>query len=387
MFNFPAILIANGTAILLLFVIILSPKKPLRHGLFNEKIFYAMVILNMLQCIMESAGFFIDGKAASGYRTLSVALDTTLFINSSIFAYLWIIYADYKLFTDMNRIKRIYPFMALPAILIIIGCLINLATPVFFMVDEYNIYHRADLFFVPYIATYFYVAYGVVLIYAYRKKVNKYLFLPAMFFITPIILGSLLQFFFYGYSLMWLGVSVGMISLFVSFQNESSYVDALSGLYNRQYLENLLLLYNKKENPAGIPAAIMLDIDDFKSINDRFGHFIGDDAIAKTGKILYNSVGDKGLSCRYGGDEFIILMHIHSEKEIMDMIDAIKTQVTLFNESANKPYQLHFSIGYSTYNRKHESMDDFLKKIDDSMYEDKKRKIEEKKFPDRRQNR
>ena len=386
MINLPAICIANGTALLLLIVILLSSKRASRHGLFDEKIYYTMVTLNILQCLIESAVFLVDGKMAYGYRTFSIVLNDILFINTIIFACLWAIYVDYKLFADIKRIKRISLFVAIPAMLIIIGCLINLVTPVFFLVDKYNIYQRTDLFIVPYVVTYFYLAYGVILIYSYRKKVHKYLFRPAVLFMIPVILGSLLQFFFYGYSLVWLGVSIGMISLFITVQNEASYVDMLSGLFNRQYLNNVLIMHSKKGDTARTLAGIMLDIDSFKSINDEFGHIVGDDAISTTGKILRTAVGDRGLLCRYGGDEFIILMHVNSQKETMDMIDAIKTQTILFNESGKKPYKLNFSIGYSTYESKHESIDDFLNKIDAFMYEDKKRKIDERIIPDRRRN-
>ncbi|HHT24188.1 MAG TPA: GGDEF domain-containing protein [Clostridiaceae bacterium] len=386
MFNFPAIYIANGTAIMLLLVILLSSKRPLshRHGLFEEKIFYAMVILNIMQCLIESAVLFWDGNMGYGYHTLLLVLNDILFINNIVFAYLWVIYVDYKLFTNMKRIKRIYPFVAIPAVLIIIGCLINLVTPVFFAVDEYNIYQRTDLYIIPYAVTYFYLAYGMILIYLYRKKLHKYLFLPAILFMIPIIIGSMLQFFFYGYSLVWLGVAVGMNSLFVNVQNEASYVDKLSGLLNRQYLNNMLLMYSEHWDTTRVLAGIMLDIDGFKSINDRFGHLVGDDAISITGKILRKSVGNKGVSFRFGGDEFIILMQVSSQKEITDMIDIIKTQTTLFNESEKKPYKINFSIGYSTYKSKHESIDDFLNKIDAYMYEDKNRKICEGILPDRR---
>ena len=150
---------------------------------------------------------------------------------------------DYKLFADIERIKQKYPFVAIPAVLIIIGCLINFVTPVFFVVDKYNVYQRTVLYLIPYVCTYFYLAYGVVLIYSYRSKVYQYLSLPAILFMVPIIIGSMLQFFFYGYSLVWLGVSIGMISLFINVQNEASYVDVLSGLFNRQYLNNMLLMY------------------------------------------------------------------------------------------------------------------------------------------------
>ncbi|NLJ71151.1 MAG: GGDEF domain-containing protein [Clostridiaceae bacterium] len=384
MVNFPAIYIANGTAILLLIVILLSLKSPIRHGLFEEKIFYTMIILNIMQCFIETAGFIMDGKIGYGYRTLTIVLNTILFINSTIFAYLWVVYVDFKLFTDMKRIKRIYPFVAIPAMLTIIGCLVNLITPVYFLIDEYNVYQRAGLYIIPYAVTYFYIAYGVILIYSYRKKVLKYLFFPALVFITPIMLGTLLQFFFYGYSLMWLGVAIGMVSLFVSFQNEASYIDVLSGLYNRQYLNNTLLMHSKKGDTPYTLAGIMLDIDGFKSINDKFGHLVGDEAILIAGKILRTAVGNQGTIFRCGGDEFVILMQINSQKEIIDMIDIIKTQTTLFNESEKKPYKIHFSIGYSTYESKLDSVDNFLRKIDVSMYEDKKRKIYEGILPDRR---
>ncbi|NLK71391.1 MAG: diguanylate cyclase [Clostridiales bacterium] len=386
MINFPAIYIVNGAAFLLSLVILLSFKRSMRHGLFELKVFHTMVVLNIIQCFIETAGFILDGKTGYGYRALSSGLNTVLFINSSIFSFLWAVYADYKLFSDMKRIKRIYPFVAIPAVLIIIGCLINLVTPVFFVIDANNIYQRANLFFVPYIVTYFYVAYGVLLIYSFRKKVGKNLYLPALMFMTPIVIGSLLQFFFYGYSFMWLGTAIGMITLFINVQNEATYVDVLSGLFNRQYLNNVLLAYDYKRYVAGVPAGIMLDIDSFKSINDRFGHVVGDDAIASAGKILRLAVGDKEVLCRYGGDEFIVLMHVNSQKEITDIIDIIKTQATLFNETEDKPYKINFSIGYGTYDKKRESIDDFLKKIDASMYEDKRKRIFERIIPDRREN-
>lgn len=382
MFNFPAIYIANGTAVLLLLVVILSSKRPLRHSLFEEKIYYSMVVYNILQCCVESAVFHIDGLM--GYRALSLVLNSILFINNIIFAFSWAVYADYKMFADMRRIKRIYPFVAIPAMIIIIGSLINLGTPVFFVVDEYNIYQRTDLYIIPYAVTYFYLAYGVILIYSCRKKVNKYLFLPAMLFMFPIMIGSLLQFFFYGYSLVWIGVSIGMISLFINVQNEASYIDMLSGLYNRQYMNSILLMHSKKADTTSVLAGIMLDIDGFKRINDECGHIVGDDAISVAGKILRTAVGNKGISCRFGGDEFVVLMNVNSPKKITDMKDIIKAQATLFNESEKKPYKINFSVGYSIYQSKQESIDDFLRRIDASMYEDKNRKIREGIIPDRR---
>jgi len=382
MYNFPAIYIANGTAVLLLLVVMLSIRKPLHHGLFEEKMYYAMIVINIMQCIIEVVTFLLNGKIE--YRTLTVVLNVLLFSNSLIFSFFWTIYADYKLFADMRRIRRIYPFIAIPAVLMIIGCFINLVTPVFFVIDEYNVYQRTDLFFLTYVVTYSYLVYGVVLISMYRKKVHKYLFLPAVLFMIPVVIGSALQFAFYGYSLVWLGVSIGMLWLFINVQNEASYVDMLSGLFNRQYLNDILLMHSRKGDKGSILAGIMLDIDGFKEINNKFGHLVGDEAISAVGKILHTAVGSKGISCRYGGDEFIILMKTDSQKEVMDMIDTVRTKAALFNEAEKTPYQIHFSIGHSTYQSGHESTDAFLKRIDTAMYEDKRRKIDEGIISDRR---
>ncbi len=155
--------------------------------------------------------------------------------------------------------------MAIPAILIIIGCLINLVIPVFFVIDEYNVYQRTAFSFIPYVVTFFYIVYGVMLIHANHKKADRYMFLPAILFMTPIMVGSLLQFIFYGYSFMWIGVAIGLTLLFVNVQNEASYVDMLSGLFNKQYLSNnMFLMYSKRWDAASVPAGIMLDIDNFK---------------------------------------------------------------------------------------------------------------------------
>jgi diguanylate cyclase (GGDEF)-like protein len=84
-------------------------------------------------------------------------------------------------------------------------------------------------------------------------------------------------------------------------------------------------MHSNKGDTARTLAGIMLDIDGFKSINDKFGHLVGDDAIFTAGQIIRSVAGQKGIFCRYGGDEFVILLYINSQNEITDMIDSIIT--------------------------------------------------------------
>jgi hypothetical protein len=155
MINYPAIYIANGAAVMLLSLILLSSKRPSITRLFDERLFYGMVIFNIIQCCIETVVFILDGNMAYGSHTLLIVLNAALYINDIIFAFLWVIYADYKLFGDMRRIRRIYPYVGIPAILVLICCIINFVTPVFFTINEYNVYQRTGLYIIPFAVTFF----------------------------------------------------------------------------------------------------------------------------------------------------------------------------------------------------------------------------------------
>ncbi|NCB93044.1 MAG: GGDEF domain-containing protein [Clostridia bacterium] len=384
MTNLPAVFIANGIAIVLLVVLLLSSNRNMRYGLLDNKIFYAMVAFTILQCFMESAAFFIDGKLIPGYRILSIILNCVLYITDLVFAFLWTVYADLKLFSDTGRLKKVYPFVAIPAVLVIIGCIVNLFTPVFFSVSDANIYQRTGLYIIPYIVTYLYLAYGAILVYSYRNKVKRYFFLPAIIFMIPIIIGSLIQYFVYGLSLVWAGVAIALVSLYINVQNEASCIDALSGLFSRQYLNRYLYSESRKNGTGKALAGIMLDIDEFKKINDKFGHQVGDEAITAAGHILRNSVCAGDLVTRYAGDEFVIVMRVEDEKDIQDTIQQIIKNTESFNASGKSLYKLQFSMGYSIYGPHGDTVDAFLKRMDEAMYKDKKEKREKNILPERR---
>lgn len=90
---------------------------------------------------------------------------------------------------------------------------------------------------------------------------------------------------------------------------EQSVRDHLTGLFNRRYmeatLERELLRAIRKHLPLGI---IMLDMDDLKHFNDTWGHAAGDAALRQVGGLLLNQIRGEDIACRYGGDEFILIL-------------------------------------------------------------------------------
>ena len=90
---------------------------------------------------------------------------------------------------------------------------------------------------------------------------------------------------------------------------EMAITDALTGLHNRRYMESHLATLAEQASSRGKPLALMmLDIDFFKSINDNYGHDAGDDVLREFAVRVRKSIRGIDLACRYGGEEFVIVM-------------------------------------------------------------------------------
>lgn len=94
--------------------------------------------------------------------------------------------------------------------------------------------------------------------------------------------------------------------------------DSLTGLWNRKYISHEVNKYLK--NPKNYGALFMVDLDDFKNINDKFGHLAGDDILIQTGKIIEETAGKNNIACRVGGDEFMIFIRGCRDKEELSAI-------------------------------------------------------------------
>jgi two-component system cell cycle response regulator len=88
---------------------------------------------------------------------------------------------------------------------------------------------------------------------------------------------------------------------------ELSIRDSLTGLYNRRVLEEILAVEESKRSPAPL-AILLIDVDDFKAINDTFGHPAGDRVLSVLGKLLQDNCRRENIIARYGGEEFAVLL-------------------------------------------------------------------------------
>ncbi len=361
----------NGCASVLLITLLLNYGRKHNNRNKESTLFVVMLISNLFQCIVETITVIIDGEMFAGAIPLATALNAFLFMNNIVFAYLWFLYADVKI-NYGNRRKHAWEKLTfIPALLIVICSVINLFTPVFFKITDQNLYERVGIYLLAYVVTYGYLIAGTANIYIHRKRREKFTFLPVFTFLLPVCLASVIQYCVQGVSLMWAGAAVGLSSAYMSLLEEGALTDKLSGLFLRHYLNQFLTTLPNKAKEANYLLGIMLDVDDFKAINDNFGHLVGDDAIAGTGHILRKALPENRFVFRYAGDEFVVITPIDDLSEIDPIIAKIHSEAERYGKKHEKPYDLHFSIGYTTYIAG-ENPNTFLDRMDSEMYKVKK---------------
>lgn len=335
------------------------------------RIFSMITIMTMVACVVDSLSFLVDGRPGQFMRVVGILTNTFCFAVNPIFIASWCLYEDLKLYKSKARVKRIYTYAFIPAIVLVAIALINMFLPIIFYLDENNVYHRLPFNYVFYMVDLGYVLFSIYIYKSYEKRYGKPRFFPLFIMLSPILLGCGIQVLFYGVSLIWVSMGVGLTAIYMSIQNEFSYQDKLTGLYNRAYLDYMLETSTREKKALG---GIMIDVDYFKQINDNYGHSYGDEALIDVARVITFAKPDEAVAIRFAGDEFIVMLRSANEKQMQSMVESIRDELKMFNETEERRYKLSLSLGYSIYEPAHDSIDIFLKRMDDNMYEEKKEK-------------
>jgi diguanylate cyclase len=127
--------------------------------------------------------------------------------------------------------------------------------------------------------------------------------------------------------------------------------DTLTGLFNRHFLNMLAVREEAVVDRSGNPLSLMLiDIDDFKAINDSFGHLAGDKALCDFAGFLREHTRESDYLFRLGGDEFLVLMTGAGEDACTVFGQRLQLQANAWNEArvAMELVSIHFSLGCAT---------------------------------------
>lgn len=162
-------------------------------------------------------------------------------------------------------------------------------------------------------------------------------------------------------------------------QRQLAQRDGLTGLLNRRVLENILEREWTRAFRTGRPLSVLLlDLDHFKSINDKHGHSTGDYILRHMGIILRNAARQSDAACRYGGEEFCLILpetDLRAAYTVAERIrDEVASQTISIAPNESEPaIRVTCSVGIATANTSDSSGEDMLHRADNALYSAKKR--------------
>ncbi len=170
------------------------------------------------------------------------------------------------------------------------------------------------------------------------------------------------------------GLALEVVSLYDNMK-VMAVTDGLTGLYNhREFYQSLRRELERARRYRHNLSLLMIDVDDFKRFNDRFGHPAGDFALRKIGELLRKCARTTDIIARYGGEEFAVILPESTPGGSLMVAERIKMEVAGHNfiPNANDPVHLTVSIGIYTSERGDVSEDQMVSLADEASYAAKK---------------
>ncbi|MBC8081558.1 MAG: diguanylate cyclase [Gorillibacterium sp.] len=157
----------------------------------------------------------------------------------------------------------------------------------------------------------------------------------------------------------------------IAIESDSKY-DYLTGLYNHITIQEYMTALIHQHESYGMPLQLaILDIDDFKNINDSLGHHLGDRVLQETACLLRSSISSDDVVARYGGEEFVLLLTGKTSEKSFERLEQIRERLEELHFPELEDHQITVSIGMVDYS-KNMGKEGLFKLADSFLYEAKR---------------
>ncbi len=366
----------NGLALAVLAVVFSGSWRRSTRYPRDQRLFSTLVMFNAFMLIVDTGMWVFSGHSGATAGILLRTSTVLYFLIHPVPCMLWSLYADLQLNRGVVRSRSRLALLALPVFLHAALVLLSLRNGFLYEFTDRNTYARGPGIFITFIVCYGYLLGTAIQTLLLRNRVRREEFRSLLFFALPPSIGGVIQILSFGVVLIWPGMTLSLLLIYLRILYRRLRTDHLTGLHNRSQLEEYL---SRKWNERGrrqLIAGVMIDVDSFKQINDRFGHATGDEALERTGDILRSSLRNDDFICRYGGDEFAVILLIHRPEDLEVAVARIHETAERFNQTGETPYDIHLSCGYDILNPdRTKEAEGFIAHLDRLMYENKKAKV------------
>lgn len=324
-----------------------------------------------IKILIQIACMLLLGSDALSWYFHANADETTYYIvrisNFSVFCINYILMSFFATYVWLTVSKNqhhkpaaLHTVYALSVIGILL-LIITQFTGLFYYFDDHNLYHRGNFYLLSQAIAVSGIALCFFMLISYRKNLDRITFLSMMsFFVLP-VLATIYQALAYGFSLQCLAIVISTHIMFImdtvelnlrSYSQQAAYEkaryeaehDGMTGLLNKKAGWKHMRKYFDRMDSHDEAMLMFVDIDDFKIINDTYGHTVGDFWIREVASQLRHIYRQDDIICRYGGDEFIVLIRNTASEQVLETTLGMFFQ-QLTRASEQRGQDVHCSVG------------------------------------------
>lgn len=219
-----------------------------------------------------------------------------------------------------------------------------------------------------------------VIFYALRKvreetnlaEKRKHIYIG--FFPLIVVVGGIIQLWVAKISIFCFSCTLLMLIFYIQSMESQISVDPLTGLNNRGQLHRFIEQSINIREESTRRFVLMIDVNDFKKINDTYGHAEGDTALVMIAESLKSVLKHHRLSSflgRYGGDEFILVLSAENEEAVDAYIKSVRSDLELRSKAHSPSYPITLGIGYDEWTGGQDSFQECMKRADVKLYKNK----------------
>ena len=152
--------------------------------------------------------------------------------------------------------------------------------------------------------------------------------------------------------------------------------DSMTGLLNHQaFFEHFEQAIKTARRYEYYQSVLLMDIDDFKSINDSYGHLVGNEVIKAVANVITSEIRESDIAARFGGEEFIVILSHATMTEAIEKAEKIRTRIAAIKIKEAENIQCTISMGITTmdWHDKRLGLTDAIRVADNAMYEAKRK--------------
>lgn len=328
-------------------------------------------------CIADIAAISLRGQMFNGARVLIQISNLLYDLMINVLPFIWMIFVFSRI--GLKPKKWQWAVLSIPLLVCFVFVATNPVTNFLFSINENNEYVRGPGIIPNWILSWLYIVlsgiFAGIAIGKAKSHAKQLEYLPLIYFLAFPIVGALAQMLFYGITAVQVGITLMVVMMTLKDQSDQITKDQLTGVNNRNALNDYIDYLIRRPSEKDMLVA-MIDINSFKSINDKLGHEVGDLALSDAAEILKEVISKhkrEMFLCRYGGDEFVIISRNAREEMATEIKETISQATKRFNSNNGKPYKIEFSVGcYIGGFSSQEAFSNALQTADAYMYEDKK---------------